>query len=278
MKGLQSEIKSYEDRIKAIDKEIELVGGEAIQKRRRELKATADQHASMQKEISSTKVKLRATHKAIKQLEEENIRLAKDVSDAEQAIQAAKTQFELIEKEAAQLLAAFELAQKSQAGKQKEMDAATTAYERLKKENGETEVALGTLEECCAGLAKQLEELEKQREIWVKKIETLRKKTWENTRELDDQDDPVLAEGHMEEESQENEEEESRENGMEEEHRENGMEEETLRSDPAYRIIRDVSSERLASIDKTRIERNILRLEAEKDNLKKNVNLSAISE
>ena len=139
MKGLQSEIKSYEDRIKAIDKEIELVGGEAIQKRRRELKATADQHGS-------TKVKLRATHKAIKQLEEENIRLAKDVSDAEQAIQAAKTQFELIEKEAAQLLAAFELAQKSQAGKQKEMDAATTAYERLKKENGETEVALGSFE------------------------------------------------------------------------------------------------------------------------------------
>ena len=65
---------------------------------------------------------------------------------------------------------------------------------------------------------------------------------------------------------------------MEEEHRENGMEEETLRSDPAYRIIPDVSRERLASIDKTRIERNILRLEAEKDNLKKNVNLSAISE
>ena len=65
MKGLQSEIKSYEDRIKAIDKEIELVGGEAIQKRRRELKATADQHASMQKEISSTKVKLRATHKVM---------------------------------------------------------------------------------------------------------------------------------------------------------------------------------------------------------------------
>ena len=277
MKGLQSEIKSYEDRIKAIDKEIELVGGEAIQKRRRELKATADQHTSMQKEISSTKVKLRATHKAIKQLEEENVRLAKDVSDAEQAIQAAKTQFELIEKEAAQLLAAFELAQQSQAAKQKEMDAAAAAYEKIKKENGETEVALGTLEERCAGLAKQLEELQKQREIWMEKIETLRKKTWENTRELDDQDDPVLAEGNMQEEPQENGEEDSQENGMEEEHRENGMEE-TLRTDPAYRIIPDVSRERLASIDKTRIERNILRLEAEKDNLKKNVNLSAISE
>ena len=65
---------------------------------------------------------------------------------------------------------------------------------------------------------------------------------------------------------------------MEEEQKKSGMEEETLRTDPAYRIIPDVSKERLASVDKARIERNIMRLEAEKDNLKKNVNLSAISE
>lgn len=272
LKGLQAEIKSYEDRIKAIDKEIELVGGDTIQKRRRELKATTDRYSSMQKEISSTKVKLRATHKAIKQLEEENVRLAKDVSDAEQAIQAAKTQFELIEKEAAQLLAAFELAQQSQAAKQKEMDATVASFEKIKKENSENEVALGTLEERCAGLAKQLEELQKQREIWVKKIGTLRKKTWENTRELDDQEDPVLAENIMEEESQEEDEE------IQKEPQDGAMEEEPGVTDPAYRIIPDVSAERLASIDKSRVERNILRLEAEKDNLKKNVNLSAISE
>ena len=49
-------------------------------------------------------------------------------------------------------------------------------------------------------------------------------------------------------------------------------------NDPGYRIIPDVSEERLATVDKARVERNIIRLEAEKDNLKKNVNLGAIAE
>ena len=74
-------MKSYEDRIKAVDKEIDQVGGETIQKRRREVKSAKDRHATMQKEISSTKVKLRSAQKSIKQLEEENVRLSKDIQD-----------------------------------------------------------------------------------------------------------------------------------------------------------------------------------------------------
>ena len=49
-------------------------------------------------------------------------------------------------------------------------------------------------------------------------------------------------------------------------------------NDPGYRIIPDVPEDRLATVDKARVERNIIRLEAEKDNLKKNVNLGAIAE
>ena len=43
-------------------------------------------------------------------------------------------------------------------------------------------------------------------------------------------------------------------------------------------MIPDVSDERLAQVDKARVERNIIRLEAERENLKRNVNLSTIAE
>ena len=58
-----------------------------------------------------------------------------------------------------------------------------------------------------------------------------------------------------------------------------GMEvEKATETDPTLRIIPDFPTEELEEIDKARIERNILRLEAEKENLKRNVNLNAISE
>ena len=49
-------------------------------------------------------------------------------------------------------------------------------------------------------------------------------------------------------------------------------------TDPLKRVIPDVSDERLAQVDKARVERNIIRLEAERENLKRNVNLSTIAE
>lgn len=284
IKGIQSEMKSYEDRIKSVDKDIENVGGESIQKRRREVKAAKDRHSTLQKEISSTKVKLRSADKAIKQLEEENGRLLKDVQDAEQAIQTSKTQFEIIEKEAVKVLAAFEQAQATQKAKEEEKNAAATSFEELKNQNTETEKALGEVEEKSAGLAKQLEELSNQRDIWIKKIDTLRKRTWENTRELDGDEEiagsstssPLPSPDAMEVEEENGED----QGDMEVETEPTEAQQTAQRSaqDPGYRIIPDVPEERLASLDKARIERNIIRLEAEKDNLKKNVNLSAIAE
>ena len=63
--------------------------------------------------------------------------------------------------------------------------------------------------------------------------------------------------------------------GMEVEKETEEMEVET---DPLKRVIPDVSDERLAQVDKARVERNIIRLEAERENLKRNVNLSTIAE
>ena len=136
LKGLKAEMKSYQDRVKAVEKEIELVGGDSIQRKRAEVKKAADHYASTQKEINSTKVKVRSTRKAIVQLGEENTRLQKEIADAEQAIAAAKAQFEAIEKEAVNVLKAFETAQKAQVEKEKQMKAMAKAYEAEKKKNG----------------------------------------------------------------------------------------------------------------------------------------------
>ena len=72
------------------------------------------------------------------------------------------------------------------------------------------------------------------------------------------------------------------EGGMEVENEtetEKGMEVETVpETDPTLRIIPDFPTEELEEVDNARVERNILRLEAEKENLKRNVNLNAISE
>ena len=82
LKGLKAEMKSYEDRIKAVDREIELVGGDSIQRKRTEVRQASDRYAATQKEINSTKVRLRSAKKAIVQLGEESERVKKEITDA----------------------------------------------------------------------------------------------------------------------------------------------------------------------------------------------------
>ena len=113
-------MKSFEEREKALENDIERVGGQTIQKMRQAVKAAVSRHSGIQKEISATKVKLRAAKKAIVSCDEESGKFSKGIEDSEQAILAAKTQFELIEKEAATVLASFELAQKAQKEREKE--------------------------------------------------------------------------------------------------------------------------------------------------------------
>ena len=274
LKGLKAEMKSYQDRVKAVEKEIELVGGDSIQRKRAEVKKAADHYASTQKEINSTKVKVRSTRKAIVQLGEENTRLQKEIADAEQAIAAAKAQFEAIEKEAVNVLKAFETAQKAQVEKEKQMKAMAKAYEAEKKKNVEQEGELSQLEEKASSLQQDLEETKAQEKVWVAKIETLRKKTWENTKELEEEEEEKEME--MEKEKEE-EMEVEKEEEMEVE-KEKEMEVEKEEMNPLKRVIPDVSDERLAQVDKSRVERNIIRLQAECENLKRNVNLSTIAE
>ena len=71
----------------------------------------------------------------------------KEITDAEQAIEAAKAQFEAIEKEAVNVLKAFELAQKSQAEKKEHLEAVEKAYAKEKKKNVDREGELAQLEE-----------------------------------------------------------------------------------------------------------------------------------
>lgn len=246
-------MKGHQDAMKGIDKEIELVGGDVIQRKRRDLKAAIERSSTLQKELSSTKVKIRSNKKSIQQLSEENKRLEKEIADAEQAIAAAQAQFEIIEKEATRLLKVFETVKKSHDEKQAELTKVTDEFEKLKKENAKHEEKIAEMKSKSTELATQMEQYKTEKENWVNKLNALRKKTWENTKELD--------EPEPEPESSQ------QENAMEVEKEDEGL-----------RIIPDVSVDELETLDKARVERNILRLEAEKDNLKKNVNLSAIAE
>ena len=147
------------------------------------------------------------------------------------------------------MLKAFELAQKSQAEKKEHLEAVEKAYAKEKKKNVDREGELAQLEEKETALKQELEAAEAQGKVWMEKLEALRKKTWENTKELEEED--------------------------EKEEKEEAME---VEEDPYKRVIPDAEEEQLAQVDKARIERNIIRLEAERENLKKNVNLSTIAE
>lgn len=277
LKGIKSEMKGYQDKIKAVDHDIELVGGDAIQKKRRDLKAAIDRSSSLQKELSSTKVKIRSNQKSIQQLTEENTRLDKEIADTEQSIAAAKAQFEIIEKEAERVLQAFENARNAHEEKDKELGLVTKEYEELKKNNSEQEEKIDLLKKKKEELTIQMKQLKDEKESWVTKLQSLRKKTWENTRELDEEPEEP-EEKHVEPAESDNptNQENSNESAGAPVDTENGMEIEE--ENPLIRIIPDFSVEELESVDKARVERNILRLEAEKDNMKKNVNLSAIAE
>ena len=139
-------MKSFEEREKALENDIERVGGQTIQKMRQAVKAAGSRHSGIQKEISATKVKLRAAKKAIVSCDEESGIFSKGIEDSEQAILAAKTQFELIEKEAATVLASFELAQKAQKEREKEVEAAEAAFLAAKKEAEEVRGKMKELE------------------------------------------------------------------------------------------------------------------------------------
>ena len=123
------------------------------------------------------------------------------------------------------------------------------AYAKEKKKNVDREGELAQLEEKETALKQELEAAEAQGKVWMEKLEALRKKTWENTKELEEED--------------------------EKEEKEEAME---VEEDPYKRVIPDAEEEQLAQVDKARIERNIIRLEAERENQKKNVNLSTIAE
>lgn len=290
LKGIKSEMKGYQDKIKAVDRDIELVGGDAIQKKRRDLKAAIDRSSSLQKELSSTKVKIRSNQKSIQQMTEENTRLDKEIADTEQAIAAAKAQFEIIEKEAERVLQAFENARNAHEEKDKELNLVTKEYEELKKTNTEQEEKISVLKKKKEELSIQMKQLTDEKESWVTKLQALRKKTWENTRELDEEPEeseekPVQPVEPEKPTNQENPNETTEgpktTDGSSEPlntpvDTDNRMEIEE--EDPLIRIIPDFSIEDIESVDKARVERNILRLEAEKDNMKKNVNLSAIAE
>ena len=231
-------MKSFEEREKALENDIERVGGQTIQKMRQAVKAAVSRHSGIQKEISATKVKLRAAKKAIVSCDEESGKFSKGIEDSEQAILAAKTQFELIEKEAATVLASFELAQKAQKEREKEVEAAEAAFLAAKKE---AEEVRGKMKE----LEGNVTELQNRREIWQSKLADLRERTWENTRELENPSE-FPTEG-----------------------------DETANR---LRILPEVSEEELRGSEKGKVERSILRLEAERESLRKNVNLSAIAE
>lgn len=238
-------MKSFEEREKALENDIERVGGQTIQKMRQAVKAAVSRHSGIQKEISATKVKLRAAKKAIVSCDEESGKFSKGIEDSEQAILAAKTQFELIEKEAATVLASFELAQKAQKEREKEVEAAEAAFLAAKKEAEEVRGKMKELEGNVTELEGKLTELQNRREIWQSKLADLRERTWENTRELEDPSE-FPTEG-----------------------------DETANR---LRILPEVSEDELRGSEKGKVERSILRLEAERESLRKNVNLSAIAE
>lgn len=116
------------------------------------------------------------------------------------------------------------------------------------------------MEEKANSLRQELEDTKGQEKVWAAKIEALRKKTWENTKELEEEEEVEKEGMEVEKETEEMEVEKEKE------------------TDPLKRVIPDVSDERLAQVDKARVERNIIRLEAERENLKRNVNLSTIAE
>lgn len=264
LRGLQEEMKAYEAKLRDLDAMMNQVGGKAIQSKRNEVNEVTKQAANLQKALSSARVQIRSSTKLIGQLKEENERIEKDIADAEQAIQAAKVQFERIEEEAKKVLVAFEEAKKLMEAKQKELESIEKELQKAKRSNSEKEKELGQFEEKKAQFEKQLGILNEQTAIWTSKIATLRKKTWENTKELD--------EFNESNESNETPESNVGENDAMDVEPSRDIESEMLR------IIPNVSEEELQSVDKARVERSILRLESERDHLKKTVNLGAIAE
>lgn len=259
LSGLQEELKAYQSKLNDLDALMNQVGGKAIQSKRNEVQDITKKAAVWQKSLSSSRVQIRSSTKLIAQLKEENERMEKDIADAEQAIQAAKVQFERIEEEAKKVLVAFEEAKKLMNAKQSELESVESELQKVRRTNSEKEKEMGQFQEQKTQLEKQLEVLREQTAIWTSKIATLRKKTWENTKELDEPSDetPVGESESMEVE---------------------GETEGSDASSAMLRIIPNVSDEELSSVDKSRVERSILRLENERDHLKKTVNLGAIAE
>ena len=265
LSGLQEEMKAYEAKLRDLDAMMNQVGGKAIQSKRNEVNEVTKKAANLQKALSSARVQIRSSTKLIGQLKEENERIEKDIADAEQAIQAAKVQFERIEEEAKKVLVAFEEAKKLMEAKQKELESIEKELQKAKRSNSEKEKELGQFEEKKVQFEKQLGVLNEQTAIWTSKIAALRKKTWENTKELDEEPEANEA---------------NEANDAENDAEKDAMDVEPSRDieSEMLRIIPNVSEDELQSVDKARVERSILRLESERDHLKKTVNLGAIAE
>ena len=247
--SLQKELSEFESQLEHFDEVLNHIGGESIQQKRQELEEVSKKVNTLQKRLSSARVQIRSSSKLISQLGEENERIDKDVKDAEQAIQAAKVQFERIEEEAKKVLAAFEEAKKMLQTKQTELEGIDNHVQSMKRTHGEAEKQLSQLEEKLSQSQKRAKELQEQIEVWNSKMSTLRKKTWENTRELDDEDETPIEDISQEE-----------------------------RETALLRIIPVVSDDELAAVERGRVERCLLRLEGEKERLRKTVNLGAIRE
>lgn len=293
MAGIRAEMKSFEEREKALENDMERVGGQNIQKMRQAVKAAVSRHSGIQKEISATKVKLRAAKKAIISCDEESGKFSKGIEDSEQAILAAKTQFELIEKEAATVLASFELAQKAQKEKAKEVETAETALASAKKEAEKVRGKMAELEGKLAELTAQLTELQNRREIWQSKLDQLRVKTWESTRELEEpsleSSENLLGSSLGNSSNSLGNSSNSVNNPTNDSPNNPSNNPSNNQSNPPnnpldtetanrLRILPEVSEEELRGSEKGKVERSILRLEAERESLRKNVNLSAIAE
>ena len=159
----------------------------------------------------------------------------------------------------------IEEAKKLMEAKQKELESIEKELQKAKRSNSEKEKELGQFEEKKVQFEKQLGVLNEQTAIWTSKIAALRKKTWENTKELDEEPEANEA---------------NEANDAENDAEKDAMDVEPSRDieSEMLRIIPNVSEDELQSVDKARVERSILRLESERDHLKKTVNLGAIAE
>ncbi|KAK8807305.1 hypothetical protein WA158_004064 [Blastocystis sp. Blastoise] len=282
---IRESIDRYMEEMKENEKEINARGGEGLKKQQTLTKRSTDAYEQTQKDISTTTISIKNLTKQQNKCIKEKQQMEKEKEDIEEKIKNTKEKFASIEQDAIKVMKAFEAAQKAMEGKEEELEEIRGQFEKYKKDS--------------MTLKREVEEVKEKKEEEEKKIEDKKKKItgYETRLNVFKRDYKSLQEEIEEDSTEQNKQMEIEPEQQPEatvapmtietpsESNDNIINSptDTNPSIPAGTAasssdVFSIADEDIEGININALERDILRLEGEKDILQKQVNVGAIRE